>query len=203
MAKAVYPIDENWQFKQSDKDDASYLPVSQFPTNVHLDLLHHRLIPDPYIGKNELQVQWIGERVWVYRTSFTSPAVKDGQKAVIAFDGLDTFATVVLNGQTILETDNMFIPERVDVTGALKKEGKQNDMVITFDSAYLRGWKLVEKYPDHKWGCWNGDVSRLAVRKTQYHWVGCILCDVGFLTNCNSGVGLGTNTALLWTLETG
>lgn len=168
--RTVTPIDSNWQFKQADEDASSYLPVAQFPTNVHLDLLHHKLIPDPFIGKNELDVQWIGERVWVYKTSFASPEVGDGAKAVLAFDGLDTFATVVLNGKTILETDNMFVPERVDVTDVLSKDG-DNELVITFDSAYLRGWKLVEQYPDHKWGCWNGDNSRLAVRKSQYHWV--------------------------------
>ncbi|CRK37113.1 hypothetical protein BN1708_016573, partial [Verticillium longisporum] len=84
-----------------------------------------------------------------------------GQKAVLAFDGLDTFATVKLNGSTILETDNMFIPERVDVTDKLNAEGN-NELQIHFDSAYLRGWKRVEEHPDHKWGCWNGDNSRLA-----------------------------------------
>src|SRR5690606_21013906 len=92
-------------------------------------------------------------------------------KAVIAFDGLDTFATVKVNGDVVLETDNMFIPERVDVTGKLKGEGEENELEITFDSAYLRGCELVQKYSEHKWGCWNGDVSRLAVRKAQYHWV--------------------------------
>lgn len=168
--RIVIPIDKNWEFKQADKKDSKYLPVGQFPTNVHLDLLSHKLIPDPYIGKNELDVQWIGEAIWVYRTSFPSPSAKGSAKVVLAFDGLDTFATVVLNGKTILETDNMFIPERVDVTDELKKDG-ENELIITFDSAYLRGWKLLEKYPDHKWGCWNGDSSRLAVRKTQYHWV--------------------------------
>ncbi|KAI0881483.1 glycoside hydrolase family 2 protein [Annulohypoxylon maeteangense] len=167
--RIVIPIDKKWEFKQADKEGSKYLPVGQFPTNVHLDLLSHNLIPDPYIGKNELDVQWIGEAVWVYRTSFPSPVTKSSAKAILAFDGLDTFATVVLNGKTILETDNMFIPERVDVTADLKGDG-ENELVITFDSAYLRGWKLVEKYPDHKWGCWNGDNSRLAVRKTQYHW---------------------------------
>ncbi|KAI0178580.1 glycoside hydrolase family 2 protein [Hypoxylon sp. FL1284] len=160
--RTVIPIDKNWEFKQADKEDAKYLPVGQFPTNVHLDLLAHKLIPDPYIGKNELDVQWVGEAVWVYRTTFASPAVGSSAKAVLAFDGLDTFATVVLNGTTILETENMFIPERVDVTAHLEKDGGENELVITFDSAYLRGWKLVEKYPDHKWGCWNGDNSRLA-----------------------------------------
>ncbi|KAI1633483.1 beta-mannosidase [Biscogniauxia mediterranea] len=175
--RIVIPIDKKWEFKQVDKEDSTYLPVGQFPTNVHLDLLAHKLISDPYIGKNELDVQWIGETAWVYKTSFTSPAAvsrssnASSRKAVLAFDGLDTFATVVLNGKAILETENMFIPERVDVTDVLKKDdGEENELVITFDSAYLRGWKLVEKYPDHKWGCWNGDSSRLAVRKTQYHW---------------------------------
>ncbi|KAI1761750.1 glycoside hydrolase family 2 protein [Hypoxylon sp. FL1150] len=169
--RTVIPIDKNWEFKQADAAHSKYLPVGQFPTNVHLDLLAHGRIPDPYVGKNELDVQWVGEAVWVYRTTFASPgAIGGSAKAVLAFDGLDTFATVVLNGKTILETENMFIPERVDVTADLKEDGGDNELVITFDSAYLRGWKLVEKFPDHKWGCWNGDSSRLAVRKSQYHW---------------------------------
>lgn len=166
--RVVIPVDKNWEFKQADKQDAKFLPVSQFPTNVHLDLMHHGLIPDPYIGKNELAVQWVGEAQWTYKTKFNVDAVPAGAKAVLAFDGLDTYATVVLNGTTILETENMFLPERVDVTSVLKEE---NELVITFDSAYLRGWKLVEKYPEHKWGCWNGDNARLAVRKAQYHFV--------------------------------
>lgn len=167
-AVIVVPVDKNWEFKQLDKEDAEFLPVSQFPTNIHLDLIHHKIIPDPFIGKNELDVQWVGEAQWVYKTTFKGQPVPEGAKAVLAFDGLDTFATVKVNGTTILETDNMFTPERVEVTGLLKEE---NELVISFDSAYLRGWKLVEKYPEHKWGVWNGDNSRLAVRKAQYHWV--------------------------------
>ncbi|KAG7293492.1 Beta-mannosidase B [Staphylotrichum longicolle] len=165
--RVVIPVDKNWEFRQADKDDSQFLPVSQFPTNVHLDLQHHGLIPDAFIGKNELDVQWVGEAQWTYKTTFTAQAVPEGARAVLAFDGLDTFATVVLNGTTILQTDSMFIPERADVTSVLKE---QNELVIDFDSAFIRGCKLVEQYPDHKWGCWNGDTSRLAVRKAQYHW---------------------------------
>ena len=167
------PLNSNWEFKQSDKPSATYLPVSQFPTNIHLDLLHHGLIPDPFIGKNELDVQWVGEAKWTYRTTFVSGEdIPEGARAVLAFDGLDTFATVVLNGVVILETSNMFLPERVDVTGVLGKKGEGNELVVGFDSAYLRGWEEVERHPGHKWGCWNGDSSRLAVRKAQFHWVG-------------------------------
>lgn len=168
------PINKGWTFKQADKEDSKYLPVAQFPTNVHLDLIANKIIEDPFIGKNENDVQWIGEVPWVYKTSFPSPTLSAEQrgnvKAVLAFDGLDTYASVVLNRKEILKTENMFTPERVDVTTYLKNRG-DNELEITFESAYLKGCALVEKYPDHRWGCWNGDTSRLAVRKAQYHWV--------------------------------
>ncbi|KAF7961098.1 hypothetical protein EAE96_000765 [Botrytis aclada] len=169
----IIPIDKNWTFKQADNEDSKFLPVAQFPTNVHLDLIANGIIEDPFMGKNENDVQWIGETVWIYRTTFSSPTIssedKSGTKAVLAFDGLDTYATVLLNGKEILKTDNMFIPERIDITSHLKDEG-ENELQITFESAYLKGCAIVEKYPDHHWGCWNGDTSRLAVRKAQYHW---------------------------------
>ncbi|KAI9648668.1 Beta-mannosidase B [Ciborinia camelliae] len=169
----IIPVDKNWTFKQADNEDSKFLPVAQFPTNVHLDLIANGIIQDPFMGKNENDVQWIGETVWIYKTTFSSPAIsaedKASVKAVLAFDGLDTYATVLLNGKEILKTDNMFIPERIDITTHLKDEG-ENELEITFESAYLKGCAIVEKYPDHHWGCWNGDTSRLAVRKAQYHW---------------------------------
>lgn len=175
MSKRVaIPIDQNWEFRQADKKNSKYLPVARFPTNVHLDLLHHGQISDPFVGKNENDCQWVGEAVWVYRTAFESPALTekewDTARAVLAFHGLDTYATVTLNGKEILKTENMFVPERVDVTADLVKE-RANTLEITFDSAYLKGWELIEKNANHQWGCWNGDNSRLAVRKAQYHWV--------------------------------
>ena len=172
--RSVVPIDQNWTFKQAHRKDSKFLPVSQFPTNVHLDLIANDMISDPFIGKNELDCQWVGEAVWVYRTTFKSPrdvlGGRSGVKAILSFDGLDTFATVVLNDKEILKIESMFIPERVDVTADLEQDG-ENVLEITFDSAYLKGKKTVDRYPDHHWGCWNGDVGRLAVRKAQYHWV--------------------------------
>jgi len=143
--------------------------VAQFPTNVHLDLLYHGLIPDPNVGKNERAVQWVGKQSWDYRVAFSAPESSMG-KAVLAFDGLDTYATVRLNGATILKTNDMFLADRVDVTHELLAD-EPNVLEMTFDSTYLIGKKLVKKYPHHYWGCWNGDPSRLSVRKAQYHYV--------------------------------
>ncbi|KAL1958971.1 hypothetical protein VTO42DRAFT_3524 [Malbranchea cinnamomea] len=168
--RKVIPINQNWVFKQADNPDVDFLPVSHFPTNIHLDLIHHGIIPDPFIGKNETAVQWVGEKAWVYRTTFNGPgSLNEGDKAVLAFDGLDTYATVLLNNHKILTTENMFVPERVDVTKLLR-QGDDNVLEITFDSAFLIGKKIKEQYPLHHWGCWNGDASRLAVRKAQYHY---------------------------------
>jgi beta-mannosidase len=169
-SRQVIPINEGWVFKQSDSDAFGFLPVAQFPTNVHLDLMFHKQIPDPFVGKNEDAVQWVGEKSWTYKNTFPSPVTSDEEKAVLVFHGLDTHAAVFLNGRKILETENMFIPERVDVSKLLRS-GSQNVLEIIFESTWLVGKKLVEKYPDHGWGCWNGDVSRLAVRKAQYHYV--------------------------------
>ena len=80
------------------------MEVCDMPINVHLDLLHSGNITNPMIGKRENDCQWVGEKAWVYKATFPTPAVGLGEKIVLAFDGLDTYATVVLNGDEILKT---------------------------------------------------------------------------------------------------
>ena len=63
-------------------------------------------IPDPHIDQHEKTVQWVGEVDWLYRTRFTATHTPESnEKAVLAFDGLDTFASVYLNGKLILQTE--------------------------------------------------------------------------------------------------
>ena len=88
---------------------------------------------------------------------------------VLAFDGLDTFAHVKLDGKTILQSDNMFLPHRIDVTEAVQSKA-DHDLEIEFDSAFLKAREIKDQHPDHKFICFNGDSARLAVRKAQYHW---------------------------------
>ena len=112
----------------------------------------------------------MGEKSWTYRA--TIPTVSGsgtGKKAVLAFDGLDTFAHVKLNGKTVLQSDNMWIPHRVDVTSALK-DGAENVLEIDFAPALFEARKIKDAHPEHKWVGFNGDMARLAVRKAQYHW---------------------------------
>lgn len=90
---------------------------------------------------------------------------------MLAFDGLDTFATVRLNGESVLQSDNMFVPHRVEVGGRMKtKTGEENVLEVEFKSARLEAIKIKEAHPEHAWVGFNGDMARLAVRKAQYHW---------------------------------
>ena len=88
---------------------------------------------------------------------------------MLVFEGLDTFADVRLNGETILNSDNMFLPRQVDITDLVREE-KQYVLDIYFDSALLRAREIEKQHPEHKFVCFNGENARLAVRKAQYHW---------------------------------
>jgi beta-mannosidase len=127
-------------------------------------------IADPFLGFNELQAEWVADKSWTYKVELPEvQEAKDGVVHVLAFDGLDTFAKAKLNGETILESDNMFIPHRIDITKKLKA-GSTNVLEIDFASARLEAIKIKEQHPEHKWVGFNGDMARLAVRKAQYHW---------------------------------
>lgn len=162
-------IHSGWSFREAkaDNDDESWRPVSQFPTTIHQDLLHHGLIPDPTRDLNAQDVQCVGEKAWAYRTTFGKPAFNgSGARHVLVFDGLDTFVIIKLNDVEILRTDNMFLQYRLDVTDLLEAD---NVLELTFLSAFLEG-KQLEKDQGFKNLFWNGDSSRMKVRKIGCHY---------------------------------
>jgi beta-mannosidase len=77
-------------------------------------------LEDPFIGFNELSARWVNEKSWTYRNVFQKPEVPAGSSVFLVFDGLDTFATVKLDDQTILESDNMFLAHRLRVSTQLR-----------------------------------------------------------------------------------
>ncbi|KAL4930395.1 beta-mannosidase [Aspergillus undulatus] len=165
-----YLLSTGWTFKDSeDQSPEAWLPVSAVPSVVQQDLQANGKLKDPFIGFNELSARWVNEKSWTYRNVFQKPEVPAGSSVFLVFDGLDTFAKVKLDGETILETDNMFLAYRVDVSKALETEG-DHTLEIDFDCALLRARELRKQHPDHKWVGFNGDPARLSVRKAQYHW---------------------------------
>jgi len=74
------------------------------------------VIPDPYHGRNEYDVRWVGERDWVARRDFTH----DGSASALVVEGLDTVAEVRLNGRLVLSAANVHRRWRADVSQALQ-----------------------------------------------------------------------------------
>jgi len=125
-----------WRFR--DCSGKTWLPA-KVPGCVHTDLLAAKKLPDLFWGANEEKVQWIEERDWEYQSTFTvSKELLADEVVELVADGLDTVALVVLNGQTVAETENMFIGYRWDVKHLLRL-GK-NELRIRFNSAmaYVR-----------------------------------------------------------------
>ncbi|CAK7215124.1 hypothetical protein SBRCBS47491_002375 [Sporothrix bragantina] len=158
-----------WQWRQSGTGNDAWIACTHDKptTEIYTDLLDAGRIPDPFVDENEKLVQWVGEKDWEYTCTLKVAADQvSAKRQMLVFDGLDTFATVFLNDTQILESDNMFHVHRVDVSQHLK-EGP-NTLRILFKSALVAGQTLEKTLG--KRACFNGDTSRMHVRKAQYHY---------------------------------
>jgi beta-mannosidase len=123
--------ESSWQFAQKDSILSGKAKV---PGSIHMDLLNNKMIPDPYYRNNENELQWIGEKEWIYTTIFDVEEQAFSKDNIeLDFKGLDTYADVYVNDSLILQANNYFREWRVDVKSFLKK--KDNTMKIVFHSA--------------------------------------------------------------------
>lgn len=152
---------EKWQFK-NDKEN-KWLSAS-VPGMVHLDLMNHKIIPDPFKDDNEKKVQWIESEDWDYQTIFkVSSKELENQNIELVFYGLDTFSDIYLNGKLLQSTDNMFRKWTIPVKQNLKTG--DNLLQIKFKSAVNVGKQLAQKNPFTM-----PESPRSFVRKAQYQF---------------------------------
>ncbi len=169
-------LEAGWHFRQHDParspednwtTEDGWLPAT-VPGVVHGDLLSLGKISDPFQDLNETDAQWVGERNWLYRCRFSwsGEDLRGEDEVTLCFDGLDTFATVWLNGRQILVSDNMFVAHRLPVQDVLVPG--ENELRILFEAALPKG--RASEADMGKRAVWNGDSSRVYVRKAQYHY---------------------------------
>lgn len=111
--------------------DDRFWMTAKVPGDVHSSLLQHGLIDNLYFGHNDLKSLWIEDKEWWYRTSFIYEKADEPAKYELIFEGLDTFATVYVNGLEIGKTSNMLMAYEFDVSRVLKN-GK-NVIAVKFD----------------------------------------------------------------------
>ena len=101
------------------------------PGEVHTDLLAAGVIVDPLDADNEALLAWIGRTDWTYVASFSWADNGHARHDLVA-EGLDTVATVTVNGTVVGRTRNQHRSYRFDVT-ALLLEG-ENELVVQFEA---------------------------------------------------------------------
>ena len=163
----IQSLDEGWQF-QFGEDSKWY--SAKVPGCVHLDLLNHKLIPDPFIDLNENEVKWVADRDWDYRLVFVPKkdlSAKSFRK--LCFYGIDTYATVILNGQKIIEADNMFCKWEKNVSDILI-DG-ENELIIRFRSPIKEVLPILNKR-DYTLPADNDKAGGVSpyTRKAPYHY---------------------------------
>ncbi|MBB4805050.1 beta-mannosidase [Chryseobacterium defluvii] len=152
---------EKWQFKNSKEN--GWFPA-KVPGTVHLDLMNNKVIPDPFKDENEKKVQWIENEDWEYQTRFTvSSKELKNQNIDLAFNGLDTFSEIYLNGRLLKKTDNMFRKWEIPVKSHLKTG--ENLLQVKFKSTIIAGKQLAQKVPFTM-----PESPRSFVRKAQYQF---------------------------------
>ncbi|MET4680643.1 beta-mannosidase [Stenotrophomonas rhizophila] len=132
------PLQAQWSFRLLPGDaqlrahpQLAGWRTAQVPGAVHTDLLAQGQIPDPYVGAPEAGLQWIGLADWEYRAQFDVDAATLARAhAELAFEGLDTFATVTLNGQPLLQANNSHRTWRARVDGRLRARGNELRIVL-------------------------------------------------------------------------
>lgn len=142
------PLHDGWTLG-ADGPVPLGLPTGGVPATVpgcvHTDLLAAGLIDDPYLDDNETRLDWIGRTDWTYRTAFDW--TDDGHDhADLCFDGLDTVATVLLNGTEVGRTANQHRSYRFAVRPLLV-EGT-NTIDVRFTAPYTYAEELRERLGD-------------------------------------------------------
>ncbi|MDE6331940.1 MAG: glycoside hydrolase family 2 protein [Muribaculaceae bacterium] len=162
-----------WKFRQSR---TVQWHKAQVPGTVHTDLMDCGLIPDPFIGQNERQVQWVDKEDWIYERDFNLDTAMLADHVNLVFDGLDTYADVYLNDSLVLKADNMFRRWEVPVEGLLKPS--DNTLRVYFHSPIKVDLPKFEALPfqydagndqSQNGGIFDKRVSVFA-RKAGYHY---------------------------------
>lgn len=130
------PLTDGWTLAH----DGGTLPAT-VPGCVHTDLLAAGAIPDPFLGRNEAEVAWVGRREWTYETEL-APSPSGHEQTDLVFDGLDTAAEIVLDGRLLGRVRNMHRSHRFHVTGLSGR------LAVRFASAYTEAEAVRQRLGD-------------------------------------------------------
>ncbi|HCE44439.1 MAG TPA: hypothetical protein DET40_12900 [Lentisphaeria bacterium] len=121
---------------------------AEVPGNIAVDLVRENIIPDPYFGMNSLLTYKWERTNFTYHTTFTAPELARNEKLELLFEGIDTVATIKLDGKKIAFVENMFIPHSIDITEAVMNGRKTHELsieihnIMDYSAARVKKWGM-------------------------------------------------------------
>jgi beta-mannosidase len=130
-------VGEDWIWRNGEKPDTNdkrWWRQGTVPGSVHHDLLRLKEIPDPYFERNSLLVEWVPERTWIYKKTFSLDKAHQGKRIQLCFKGIDYEAQIFLNGKKIGEHQGMFTAASFDIENQILF-GEENLLSIVIERA--------------------------------------------------------------------
>ena len=123
---------------------------AEVPGNFELDLVRAGLESDPFFGTRLYGFRQYEFCQWWMRKTFMAPAQPDpSHEYVLRIEGVNTFATIVLNGEVVGKTRNMLVEHDFDVSSLLAW-GQRNVLTIRIESSMNKA--RAREYPVHLFG---------------------------------------------------
>ena len=163
-------LHDGWTLNHPSEPDEA-IPAS-VPGHVLLDLVAADLAPDPFLGTNEPRVQWVEDEAWTYTLRFSAPPGWSANDTTeIHFSSLDTYAEVLLDGQSMIIADNAHRPWTLP---AFPAGHAPHELKIRFEPVAAAGQKRLDAYP-HLLPCSNeprpiGQQTSPFTRKANYEF---------------------------------
>lgn len=140
-------LNGEWQFKgyvgeawllgnahKADTREARGWSMASVPGSVQNDVARAGMAPDPYVGLNSLALEWVKDRTWVYKRTFSMDPAIQGCRVALVFQGVDYTARYYLNGELLGRSTGMFLPVTFEVGELLTFEG-ENLLAVVIDPA--------------------------------------------------------------------
>ena len=164
-------LNGSWQlsFTMPESTDR-YQTEVEVPCNVEPYLVKLGLIED-YIPCDTAFATQKFDAVddWTYVRYFDAEELTPGCRRELVFNGIDTIAEVYLNGEKILDCDNIHLQYRFDVTDRLLDKNNELKVVIRSNMLWARE-HLHDNFSVAMGGKSTGYDSFVTIRKPRYTW---------------------------------
>ncbi|KRX97584.1 Beta-mannosidase [Trichinella pseudospiralis] len=128
----------HWQVRN---ENGSISLNTTIPGNIYTDLFNAGYIDDPYLYNHDVSQRWVAYQNWIYEVNVTLPLVEN--MVCLVFYGLDTFATVVMNGIPLGHADNMHLAYPFCVHNL---NDKQFHLSVAFISPVIKASELAATF---------------------------------------------------------